>query len=205
MEPRRALITHPQDLASAAGTAYAVLVPHGDVLKVFDDLQGQLRDRLAGHDVSWAGPHVTLKGFGRTGAPLSREELVLVVDVIEGWASRTPPLELAIEAADVFAGEKIPILRMFSTGDLRDAITDLREAAAFVAPAGYEDRYSVEDWIFHASLAYCHYVPDEFWAPVENWLPSIEVPEAADLVWEVEIVSYDGGPERFVTRFHLAG
>jgi hypothetical protein len=65
------------------------------------------------------------------------------------------------------------------------------------------DDIPVDDWVFHASVAYCDLLPQSRWHQAMNVVPDIQVHPAACSVEHAELVTYDGGPERLAGSFPL--
>jgi 2'-5' RNA ligase len=203
--PQTPVITDARHLRRAAGSAFAVLRPVGDVVDLYDDLQGRLLDRFP--EVGWSVPaaHCTLKGFGSSGSPLSPADEREVAEVVAAWAAQTRPLALHAGAIGVFdAPEEGRIVYVLaeSSAALRAALAALRARTADFPESG-SDAIATEDWIFHLSLAYAETVEDAIWAEIEAWARRM-TSDATCVCDRVDLLAYDGGPERALGRFPLA-
>lgn len=202
MARRAPIITHAVHLAEAAGTAYVCVRPTGEVAETFDRVQRHLR-KVAGDDrASWPAAHLSLNGFGTPDRPVDAAIEPQVTSLVHRWAGETAQLELQLEGVDVFEEVRIPFVRIRRTPSLGTALADLRSRAAAVGLQGTEDRIASQDWIFHLSVVY---YDGERWPEVEAAARSITVPSASCVVHEVELVGFDGGPERLLGRFPLLG
>lgn len=202
MGERRPIITDPDHLAEAAGSAYVCVRPGGAVAEAFDAMQARLRDVVREDRASWPAAHLTLKGFGTRAGPLDAAAERTISPVVERWANETPPLELAIEGVEVFEDDRIPVVRIQRSHQLGDALTSFRSAASTVGLPGDEDAIPTEDWIFHLSLVY---YDGERWPLVDAAAREVELPSVSCIANEVELVGFDGGPERLLGRFPLLG
>jgi hypothetical protein len=202
MSMRMPIITDPEQLAEVAGTVYACLRPTGGVADAFDLAQRRLRDVVGDDRASWPASHLTLAGFGTPERPLEPSDEVAVASLVEGWAAATAPLELVIERVDVFADVRIPFLRIERTPLLASAFVDLRSRSTASGFTGTDDDIATPDWIFHLTLAY--YAGDR-WPDVQAAASAIALPTERCLVDHVELVGFDGGPERLLGTFPLQG
>jgi CubicO group peptidase (beta-lactamase class C family) len=197
------LVTDPERLRLAAGTAYVILRPTGDLADAFARWQGEVLDRLGGVRATVPAAHVTLKAFGSEGSPITPPDEERIAEVVAGWAAASPPIELRAVGLDVFEGdERVPIVRLAPVPVLADLWT---RATAAGLPAGYSDPIGANAWIPHLSLAY----PDEpdpaRWAELVAWARGVDTGELACLAVEAELIVFDGGPQRRLGRFELGG
>jgi CubicO group peptidase (beta-lactamase class C family)/2'-5' RNA ligase len=204
--PETPVIGDAAFLRDVAGCAIAVLRPCGEVLDAYDDLQGRLLDRFP--EVAWSIPaaHCTLKGFGSSGSPLTPPHEVSAAEAVAGWARETAPLMLHAEGLGVFDTPdegRIVYVRVAASAALRAALAAVRARTADL-PAGGSDAIATEDWIFHLSLAYAQTVEDALWAEIVAWARRQTV-DASCRCDRVDVLAYDGGPERTLGRFPLAG
>jgi 2'-5' RNA ligase len=195
-------ITDPQHLAEVAGTAYVVVRPNGEVVEAFDAVQRRVREVVGDDGATWPAAHLTLKGFGTRERPIDHGGEKAIASLVRAWASETPPFEVRVEAFDVFPEDRIPIVRISRTAELGLALGDLRSRAAIEGLQGHEDFITPEDWIFHLSIGY---VEEERWPTLEAALNDLSVSPASCTADAVELVGFDGGPERLIGRFPLLG
>jgi hypothetical protein len=198
----RPIITDPVHLSQAAGKAYLCLRPAAAVAAAFGRVQRRLRLTIGTEPASWPAPHLSLKGFGNEETPFDTAMEPRVMKLSREWARSTPLLSLEIEGSDVFAEERIPIIRIRRTLQLSAALEDVRRRAEEAGLPGYEDGVATEDWIFHLSLVY--YRGDR-WPEVELAMRSVLVQSAQSLVGHAELRAFDGGPERLLGRSSLDG
>ena len=83
-------------------------------------------------------------------------------------------------------------------------MADLRRACAHI-PAEDEDAIPVDEWVFHMSLAYASWMPEERWRALRQAVGRLELERATDLLSIVDVLAFDGGPERLLARFELTG
>jgi hypothetical protein len=146
---------------------------------------------------------MTLHGFGSRERPLDAAAEREIVPFVERWAGATPPPELRVDGIEVFAEERIPIVRIRRTEALVAAITALRSGSARSGLAPNADEaIPVEGWVFHLSLV--HYDADR-WSSLNAAVRELELPAVSCVAGEVELVGFDGGPERLLGRFPLLG
>lgn len=203
MVRRRPIITDPAHLADAAGTAYVCVRPSGEVAEAFDRMQGRIRDVVGEDRASWPAAHMTLHGFGSREHPLDAAAEHEIASFVERWAGVTRPLELRVDGIEVFAEERIPIVRIRGTEALGAAIAVIRSgsARARLTPNANE-AIPVEDWVFHLSLVY---YDDDRWSSLDAAVRDLQPPAVSCVAGEVELVGFDGGPERLLGRFPLLG
>ena len=151
----RPFIDDPAHISLLDGHRYVVLRAIGAVRDVYAQLQDNVREKLAGLDVSYpAEPHVTLLGLGeRTGLETVRE-------LVSDWAPNVPPLHLEIEKMSVFQTPfQIVVMQVRKTPNLARAMSSLRERAQ---QRGLVDvaKIAPSDWVFHLSVAYCSSLRD---------------------------------------------
>jgi CubicO group peptidase (beta-lactamase class C family) len=200
------VVLHAGHLAEAAGTAYVVVRPVLDLAEAFTRWQGQVLDRLGGARSSVPAAHATLKSFGSGEAPLGAGDVEAIAMVVAAWAADTPPFTLRAEALDVFdEGDlRIPVVRL-DTGPIREAMRDLwGRCGAAGLPPGAADGIGVDGWIAHLSLAYPEPPEPARWAELAIWMRHV-VTDASSTASTVDLVSYDGGPERRAGRWTLSG
>ena len=199
---RDPFITDPGHLAELAGKAYTCVRPAGEIADAFFVLQRAIREAIGPEEGSWPSPHMSLRGFGTMDHPVDAAMTRRILGVVAAWAERASPLQLIAEGGDVFDEDRIPILRIRRTPTLEAAFADLRFRCEAANLVGYEDGISVDDWIFHLSLVYYE---GDAWLDVVAAIEGLSVPEASCIVDSVELVGFDGGPERLLGRFELAG
>jgi hypothetical protein len=196
------IVTDPVQLSTLAGRAVLCLRPTGPVATSFHHVQRRLRVVVGSDPAWWPGVHLSLKDFGDESTIVDTMMESEMVALAEGWARSTPPLVVATEGLDVFAEERIPIIRVLRTPELTAALEDVRGLSEASSLPGYADRISVEEWVFHLSLMY--YRGDR-WRAIEDATKDMVIQRVQEVVDHVELRAFDGGPERLVGRFPLAG
>lgn len=200
------IVTDPAYLELGRGTAYVVARPTGRLAAWFDALQPEVLARLGGLPVAAPAAHATLKSFGAQASPLAEDDLAPIAEAVQAWAAETPALRLTAEALDAFDDQQVPVVRLRATGELRGALASLRSRSiAAGLPTGYADVWGPDEWVFHLSLAYPRDVPAARWEELAAWLRGLPVEDATCLVEAVDLVAFDGGPERWLGRFRLEG
>jgi CubicO group peptidase (beta-lactamase class C family) len=188
------VIADPEVLREAAGTAYVVLRPTGDLADAFVRWQGEMLDRLGGARATVPAAHATLKAFGSSSAPLTGDDLERIREVVEDWASATAPIDLRAVALDVFEGDEgVPVVRLAPIPALADLWA---RAAAAGLPGGYSDAIGADGWIAHLSLAYPVEPEPARWAELVAWARGVDVGDLSCTVATAELLVFDGGPER---------
>src|SRR6185503_146036 len=99
--------------------------PTGIVAEIYAQIQGTVKERLAGLPVSYpAHPHVTLAGFPKG------TDLESVRELVAQWTPTIAHLKVELERASVFpAPFQIVIAQVRKTVALFDALASLRELA----------------------------------------------------------------------------
>jgi hypothetical protein len=202
MNGDRPIVTDPVQLSQLAGRAFLGLRPTGPVAAAFREAQRQLRLVVGEDPAWWPAVHLSLKGFGDANCIVDATMVSEIAKLAEDWARSTPPLMLTVEGSDVFAQESIPIIRVLRTPELSAALGDVRHRGETSDLPGYADSISVDDWIFHLSLM--HYRGDR-WSAIEDATNDMVIPRVEEVVDQVELRVFDGGPERLVGRYPLAG
>lgn len=180
-------MTDPALLQSLEGQQYCVLRPGGEVARYYDEVQSVLKQRLPSSVTYPNIGHVTLRGFGEP------ERVAELGSFLDAWASSISPLEVRIEAVDSFpAPYKIVILRLAKTDDLKHAYSLLGDELAKTTLTAIGEQFSVDDWTFHMSVAYCNTLSDEEWADLASELESLGNSGPAIAVSDAEFVWYDG-------------
>jgi CubicO group peptidase (beta-lactamase class C family) len=188
------VIADPKVLREAAGTAYVVLRPTGDLADAFVRWQGEVLDRLGGARATVPAAHATVKAFGSSSAPLTGDDLERIREVVEDWAAATAPIDLRAVALDVFEGdEAVPVVRLAPIPALADLWA---RAAAAGLPAGHSDAIGADGWIAHLSLAYPADPEPARWAELVAWARGVDVGDLSCTVATAELLVFDGGPER---------
>jgi hypothetical protein len=193
------VITDPVFLRSAAGTAYVVLRPTGDIADAFLRWRGEVLDRLGGVSAVVPAAHVTLKAFGSSSSPISPGDEGSIAEVVAAWAAATPSIELRTEALDVFEGdERVPVVRLAPIAALADLWA---RAAAAGLPPGYPDAIGADAWVPHLSLVYPDDPDPARWAEVAAWAQGVDTGDLTCPVDEAELIAFDGGAERRLGRY----
>jgi CubicO group peptidase (beta-lactamase class C family) len=199
------VITQAAHLARARG-AFVLLRPRGSLSQGFQDLQRGVAERPDASTPSLPSAHVTLKGFGDAGEPLSEGDIDRISGVVSTWGSATPPLRLEADGVAVLDDGQIPVVRIRADEELRAAFVDLRlRARAERLPAGADDAIADDDWIFHMSLAYPHDVNAGSWAPMLDRIRAHDAFGWHDTVTVADLIIYREGRERWIGRYRLMG
>jgi 2'-5' RNA ligase len=145
---------------------------------------------------------MSFHGFGTAESPLDDAAEAKVIALTREWAARTARLRMDVEGLQAFPDVQIPVVRIHYTRELGSALRHIRTLADQARFASDEDAISVDDWIFHLSLAY--YQGDR-WPEIRSALEGQTVHEVGWVAEEAELVGFNGGPERLLARLHLAG
>ena len=183
-------MTDPRQLASLDGQQYLLLRPTGSVIDAYAEAQTKVLEVMPEDAKHPNTAHVTLRGF------FEPTRLTELRDALRGWAARTGPIRIAVEALTLFpAPFQIPIVRIARDEGLTRAYASLTES---LTPTDYRrlDEMDLEDWIFHLSVAYGRQLDAEAWSRVEEALAGIDVGTPECIVEEAEFVWYDGGEHR---------
>jgi hypothetical protein len=195
---RRPFITDPRHQAAVAGSAWLVLRPGPDLEAAFEQFQEVLRKELAGEDVSFPGPHVSIQGFD------TEDERALVA-VVDEWAMATPPLSIrTLRLAGFPAPDQTAVIEIEEDPQLRSALLNLRELSVTEGLSVISE-IDPEDWTFHLSVAYCSAISAAKWKELMQLASATEVPRIRCTVPDAELVAFDGGQERLVRTFPLTG
>ena len=189
-------ITDPRHLTSAEGTKYAVLRPTEPLATAYALVQDSLRG-FGCEGLSFPAPHLTLKGFGEG-------DDAKVLDVVERWASSAKPPTVRLEAVDAFPDFGVLIARVERHDSLVEAMSTLRHSAKGL-PTAFEDEIPIGNWVFHMSLAYANWLEDGAWEELLARAADLEVEPASDVLGTLDLLAFDGGPERLIGTFQLRG
>ena len=190
-------ITDPRYLALAEGTSYyAVMRPTEVLAAAYSRVQEAVRS-LGFEGLSYPAPHLTLKAFGEA-------DEADVVAVVEGWASNVGPVLTRFEAIDSFPDFEVLIAKVERHDSLVTAMTELRHRAEGLAP-GFEDAIPIDSWVFHMSLAYANWISEADWADLQDRTADLDLELASDHVSRVDLLVFNGGPERLVGTYELRG
>ncbi len=196
-------IDDPAHVALLEGQRYLVLRPYGEVSSAHAAVQSLVRARLPGLPVSYpARAHVTLQGFPNS------TSLEHVQTFAASWAAGVPPLRIEVERLSVFpAPFKTVIIQVRKTPHLFRALSSARELAKRRGlperPAGSVP--SVDEWIFHMSVAYCSQLSDDDWSRVPSFIETLGVPSVACVVPYAELAAFDHGREYSGGLYPLSG
>ncbi len=202
------LIADPGMLAELPRHVVVVIRPVGQLVERFDRIQEGLLDRFP--EVPWRPPraHCSIASFGSSSVSFDDDDEAVARDVVARWARSTPPLRLEYEVVDVFDDpqERIPLLRLRATDELRLALRRLRDlgSRAGLPPASTET-IDQETWLFHLSLGYPLWVEDARWAEVVAWIRTLPVESVACEVDVADLLAFGLGQERPLARYVLAG
>lgn len=191
------VISDPRQLEAAAGTRYVVMRPTERLTQAFLQVQQAVRLLPGADGLSYPTAHMTMKACGQG----DDEELVAAA---RSWSLRTPPLEVTFEAITAFPDHDVLAIQVARTRELADAMADLRQDCAHI-PAGQEDAIPVDEWVFHTSLAYAAWMPEERWRALLHDVEDLALDRATDHLNVVDVLAFDGGPERLLARFELLG
>lgn len=195
-------ISDPGHLGALEGQRYIVLRPSGAVVEGFDELRSSLHWLIDGDAVSSPSfPHVTFIGFP------SGTSLDDVQDLAARWAEQTPPLPIQVEGTSTFPPPfQTVIVQVRKAPSLSTALRAIRQLSADTGlPQWPERRPSVEDWIFHMSVAYYSKLPTHEWEVVVDEASKLPFVSASCLATEAQVVAYDGYEERPGGTFPFKG
>lgn len=177
----------PEQLASLDGQQYLVLRPTATVAEMYGAEQdAALRRARMPHPHTG---HVTLRGFYE---PERRDELR---ELVHEWAARQAPIEVTVEAVDVFPTPwQIVILRLARSASLIAAYSTLTSAleATDFRRLG---ELSLEDWTFHLSVVYGKTLSPEEWETLARASVRDLDDRPSETVTAAELVWYEGGVE----------
>ena len=179
-------IDDPEHIRAVDRERFVVLRPSRVLREVHKQLQVLLRQRVAHRAISYpAQAHVTLAGFG------AGTNLQTVQDVVESWSHHVSPLTITVEAIACFpAPSQVVIIRVLKTGELMAALSRLRQQAS-QAQLKIDTTISLQDWIFHMSVAYCSKISPSAWSEVTKLVEELALPPACCVVNDVEVVAFD--------------
>jgi hypothetical protein len=198
MADREPFISDLRHLDAVAGTAWLVLRPQGEVPDVFTEAQSVVREALEDELVSYPAGHVSIMGF-------ENEDEVALAAAVEAWAAATPPLTLRCRRVTGFpAPDQIAIMEIDDNSDLHAALDRIRDLSDEQRLSGLTE-IPADAWTFHMSLAYCGDLSADRWSSLMRLAASTPVLQAACTATEAELVAFDGGPERLIGAYRLAG
>lgn len=186
-------ISDRSHLAALEGQRYIVLRPSDAVVEEFENVRSSLHALIDGDAVSSPSfPHVTFIGFP------SGTSLEDVQEMAARWAEQNPPLPIEIQGTSTFPPPfQTVIVQVTKTPSLTTALRAIRQVSADIRlPQWPERRPSIEDWIFHMSVAYCSKLPQHEWEVVVDEASKLSLGSASCLATEAEVVAYDGLEER---------
>ncbi|OAN35301.1 hypothetical protein A4X16_05155 [Microbacterium sp. H83] len=177
----------PEQLASLDGQQYLVLRPTAAVAQLYEvEQDAALRHVRVPHPHTG---HVTLRGFFE---PERREQLR---DLIRSWAGRQPPIDVAVDAVDVFPSPwQIVILRLARRASLIDAYSSLT-AALDRTDVRRLGELSLDEWTFHLSIVYGTDLAPDRWAALARASVRDLPVRPSETISEAELVWYEGGIE----------
>ena len=185
----RSFMAGPEQLASLEGQQYVVLRPSASVMAMYERVQATAQFSLPDVVTYPHTGHVTLRGF------FEPDRVDHLKEVVREWAAGQPFIDLRLDAIDSFpAPFKIVIARLERTPSLVNAYADL---TAMLDQTDFKriDELSLDDWVFHMSIAYCSELPDDDWGGVRISLERELADRPVDVASEVEFVWYEGGVE----------
>lgn len=196
-------INDPVHLARLTGHRYVVLRPNDEVSATHATVQSSVRAQYSDLAISYpARAHVTLKGFP------AGTQLEEVQALVHAWAAGVPSLRIEVERITVFPFPfQVVIVQVRKTATLFHALTSLR---ALAKQQGLPDWPkgtipSVDDWIFHMSVAYCSTLSAADWTTMTSFSEKLTAPSVSCLVQEAEVVAFDEGREYSGGVFPLSG
>lgn len=170
-------------LESLRGQQYVVLRPSAAVAAFYAREQIEILRQLPASTPHPNVGHVTLRGLWEP------DRVHRLRELIASWARSTPAVELRVEAVDGFPPPfSVLIARLRRTPSLLRAFSSLTEVldATDFRRIG---ELSIDDWVFHLSLAYASSLGEQEWGAVldagrrtVSSLPH-EVVSSVDLVW----------------------
>lgn len=175
-------------LALLEGQRFVVLRPDGAVSAAYDAVRAALQPHLSRLPLSSpARPHVTLRGFP-AGTPLAQ-----VQALVQSWAPGISPLRIEVEGVGTFPPPfKTVVVRIRRTPPLVHALASLRDLARERAlpdlPGGAP---SVDEWIFHMTVAYCAPLAEDEWAELTRRVATLSVLPATCVVRQAEVAALD--------------
>lgn len=185
----RSFMIGPDQLASLEGQQYVVLRPSGPVMAAYERVQATAQSSLPSAVTYPHTGHVTLRGF------FEPDRVDQLKEAVRKWAASQPLIDLRVDAIDSFpAPFRIVIARLERTPSLVNAYADL---TTMLDQTDFNriGELSLDDWVFHMSIAYCSELPDDDWEGVRTALESEIVDRPVDVASEVEFVWYEGGVE----------
>lgn len=201
MTEHRPIITDPAHLAELAGTAYLCVRPTGEVADAYERIQRPLRAIVGEDSASWPAVHMSLGGFGSAERPLAEPMERAIASVVEAAVREISPLHLGVDRVDAFSEARIHIVRIRRTAELSTILGRVRRRVTAVGlPA--QEHIAVEDWVFHLWLVYYR---GERWSEIEVAARRIPADSSTCVVHQVELLGFDGGPERLLGRYALFG
>ena len=185
----RSFMAGPDQLASLEGQQYVVLRPFASVMAMYERVKATAQSSLPNVVTYPHTGHVTLRGF------FEPDRVDHLKEVVREWAAGQPFIDLRLDAIDSFpAPFKIVIARLERTPSLVYAYADL---TAMLDQTDFNriGELSLDDWVFHMSIAYCSELPDDDWEGVRTSLESELADRPVDVASEVEFVWYEVGVE----------
>ncbi len=196
-------INDPAHLARLTGHRYVVLRPNDEVSATHATGQCSVRAKYSDLAISYpARAHVTLKGFP------AGTQLEAVQALVHTWAAGVPSLRIEVERIIVFPFPfQVVIVQVRKTAPLFHAFASLRALAKQQKLPDWPEGTipSVDDWVFHMSVAYCSALSAADWAAVTSFSESLTVPSVDCVVREAEVVAFDEGREYSGGVFPLSG
>lgn len=185
----RSFMAGPDQLASLEGQQYVVLRPSAAVMAMYEEVQATAKSLLPDVVTYPHTGHVTLRGF------FEPDRVEHLKEAVRLWVAEQPLIDLHVEAIDSFpAPFKILIARIKRTPSLVSAYAGLSEMLD-QTDFNRIGELSLDDWIFHMSIAYCGELSDDDWEGARTPLER-ELAERTDCVAsEVEFVWYQHGVE----------
>lgn len=196
-------INDPAHLDRLKGHRYIVLRPNDAVSATHATVQSVVRTKFSDLAISYpARAHVTLTGFP-PGTPLEAVQVLVHL-----WATGVPSLLLEVERVSVFPSPfQIVIVQVRKTAALFHALGSLRTLAKRQGLPDWPEGTlpSVDDWVFHMSVAYCSTLSVADWATMTSFSESLTVPSVSCVAHEAELVAFDEGREYSGGIFPLSG
>ncbi len=182
-------MTDPAQLGSLEGQQYVVVRPTADVADFYNMLQSSMRLGLPPVATFPNTGHATLRGF------YEPERVRELKQSLHQWAARQRPINLRVDAIDGFPPPfKVVIARLARSATLigsYSTLTDHLNATDFRRIG----ELSLEDWIFHLSVAYCARLDDSEWGKVLGTHERDLNERPEETTSAVEFVWYENGAE----------
>ncbi len=178
----------PDLAASLDGKQFVMVVPNGAVREVFTAAQRRICDYLPLTATYPVFPHVTLGSYadpGRAG---------MIERAVEDWAARQQPIAVETLGIETFPDPfRVVYLRCRATPSLAAAFMSLRARTKAESFVPFGPHRTVEEHVFHISLAYGDGIPAAEWKKIAEACCSSAVPHVRERVQQVRFAVFAGG------------